>query len=52
MVTKNVKIFRPTAKPNPRQWLEAVKKAGMKGGYRLVKHHDGFLLVAYSNYGS
>lgn len=41
---EDVKLFRPTAKPNPRQWLEAVKKAGMKGGIAVVKHHDGFCL--------
>ena len=37
-------IFAPTAAPNPRQWLEACKKAGMKGGIAVVKHHDGFCL--------
>ncbi|EJX02141.1 coagulation factor 5/8 type domain protein [gut metagenome] len=37
-------IFAPTAAPNPRQWLEAVKKAGMRGGIAVVKHHDGFCL--------
>lgn len=36
--------FRPTKKPNPRQWLEAAQKAGMKGGIAVVKHHDGFCL--------
>lgn len=37
-------IYAPTQKPNPRQWLEAVKAAGMKGGIAVVKHHDGFCL--------
>lgn len=37
-------IFAPTAAPNPKQWLEAVKAAGMKGGIAVVKHHDGFCL--------
>ena len=36
--------FAPTKVPNPRQWLEAVKAAGMKGGIAVVKHHDGFCL--------
>ena len=36
--------FAPTAVPNPRQWLEAVKAGGMKGGIAVVKHHDGFCL--------
>ena len=36
--------FAPTAVPNPRQWLEAVKVGGMKGGIAVVKHHDGFCL--------
>ena len=49
--------FAPTAKPNPRQWLETAQKAGMKGGIAVVKHHDGFLLPAVSlglwkNFGS
>lgn len=38
------KIFAPTEAPDPRQWLEAVKAAGMKGGIAVVKHHDGFCL--------
>lgn len=36
--------FAPTAVPDPRQWLEAGKAAGMKGGIAVVKHHDGFCL--------
>ncbi|MBQ8968457.1 MAG: alpha-L-fucosidase [Bacteroidaceae bacterium] len=36
--------FAPTKVPNPRQWLTAVKTAGMKGGIAVVKHHDGFCL--------
>ena len=37
-------LFAPTDKPNPRQWLEAVRDAGMTGGIAVVKHHDGFCL--------
>lgn len=37
-------MFAPTKKPNPKQWLEAVKAAGMTGGIAVVKHHDGFCL--------
>lgn len=37
-------LFAPTAVPNPRQWLETIKKGGMKGGIAVVKHHDGFCL--------
>lgn len=36
--------FAPTAAPDPRQWLEAARAAGMKGGIAVVKHHDGFCL--------
>lgn len=41
---EDVNIFAPTAAPNPRQWLEAVKAGGMRGGIAVVKHHDGFCL--------
>lgn len=41
---ENVNTFAPTAAPNPRQWLEACKAAGMTGGIAVVKHHDGFCL--------
>lgn len=37
-------VFAPTQKPDPRQWLEVAKKAHMKGGIAVVKHHDGFCL--------
>ena len=36
--------FAPTAPPNPRQWLQAARSAGMRGGIAVVKHHDGFCL--------
>lgn len=36
--------YAPTARPNPMQWLKAVKAAGMRGGIAVVKHHDGFCL--------
>lgn len=42
--SENEDIFAPTAVPNPRQWLEAIKAGGMKGGIAVVKHHDGFCL--------
>lgn len=44
MGSEDESLFAPTAVPNPRQWLEAVKAAGMKGGIAVVKHHDGFCL--------
>lgn len=37
-------VYAPLGRPNPRQWLEAVKAAGMTGGIAVVKHHDGFCL--------
>ena len=36
--------FAPTQAPNPKQWLQVAKDAGMKGGIAVVKHHDGFCL--------
>ena len=33
--------FAPTAVPNPRQWLEAVKAAGMRSGERRVGKECG-----------
>ena len=41
---ENVNTFAPTRKPDPEQWLRLCKKAGMKGGIAVVKHHDGFCL--------
>ena len=37
-------LYAPTQMPDPEQWLTACKKAGMKGGIAVVKHHDGFCL--------
>ena len=42
--SESEKIFAPTKVPNPEQWLSACKKAGMRGGIAVVKHHDGFCL--------
>lgn len=44
MGNENPNTFAPTQLPNPKQWLEAAKAAGMKGGIAVVKHHDGFCL--------
>lgn len=41
---EDVNLFAPTAVPDTRQWLEAAKSAGMKGGIAVIKHHDGFCL--------
>lgn len=41
---EDVNRFAPTAVPNPKQWLEAAKSAGMQGGIAVIKHHDGFCL--------
>ena len=36
--------YAPLGKPDPEQWVVSVKKAGMRGGIAVVKHHDGFCL--------
>ena len=41
---ENVNLFAPTQIPDPEQWLRLCKKAEMKGGIAVVKHHDGFCL--------
>ena len=35
-------LYAPTKMPDPEQWLTACKKAGMKGGIAVVKHHEGY----------
>ena len=41
---EDVNRFAPTRLPDPEQWLRLCKKAEMKGGIAVVKHHDGFCL--------
>lgn len=41
---EEVSTYAPTAIPDPAQWLETARKAGMRGGIAVVKHHDGFCL--------
>ena len=41
---ENENRFAPTRVPNPEQWLQAAKDAGMRGGIAVIKHHDGFCL--------
>ena len=42
--TESETTFAPTEKPDPEQWLTAIKAGGMRGGIAVVKHHDGFCL--------
>ena len=49
---EDVNRFAPTAKPDPRQWLEAVKEAGMTGRNCCCEASRWFLLVAYGDYRS
>ncbi|MCR5819479.1 MAG: alpha-L-fucosidase [Bacteroidaceae bacterium] len=37
-------MYAPSMLPDPKQWLAAVREAGMRGGIAVAKHHDGFCL--------
>ena len=39
-----ISAYNPTQKPDPEQWLTAIKAAHMNGAIAVVKHHDGFCL--------
>ena len=41
---EDVTRFAPTDTVRPLQWVQTAKKAGMRGGIAVVKHHDGFCL--------
>ena len=49
--TDKPELFHPT-KMNAQNWVDAIKKAGMKGAILTCKHHDGFCLwpTKYSEY--
>ena len=41
---ENRSLYKPSKHPDCKQWIQAAKDAGMKGGIAVVKHHDGFCL--------